>query len=202
MTRETDCVMSVAEEIDGLAGVDLTDNEYEIVQSLVRNKYEAYDSEGNLVFKGKQKMFKLKEQFPFVDPDGEELFSISAQGILDVAADYELVDEQTGEPIVVLDNNYSFLDDVWKIRHPKNEALVAEIRLQSKWSEVIRSTVPFGTFLPHKYEITDVDGDHVGVIEGQLGMKDRYEVKIDDDSDIPRDAVVATAMVIDAIENN
>jgi len=193
---------AITEDIDGLAGVDLTDTKYEVEQSLVRNKYEAYDSEGNLVFKGKQKMFKLKEQFPFVDADGEELFTVSAQGIIDTAADYTLLDEQTGEPVVVLDRNWSWLNDVWKIRHPKNEALVATIELQSIGSELIRRFVPMGQFLPHKYEITDVDGNHVGDIEGQLGMKDRYEVTIDDASDVPRDAVVAAAMVIDAIEAN
>lgn len=196
-------VMSaVIEDIDEISGIDLEDDEYEIVQSLVRNKYEASDSDGNVVFKGKQKMFKMKEEFPFVDPDGNDVFSVKAGGILDVAGDYTLTDAQTDEPIVVLDNNYSLFNDVWKIRHPQNEALIATIELQSVVSELIRRFVPMGTFLPHKYEITDVDDEHVGDIEGQLGMKDRYEVTIDDATDVPRDAVVAAACVIDAIEGN
>jgi uncharacterized protein YxjI len=193
---------AVTEDIDEISGVDLDDTEYEVVQSLVRNKYEAYDSDGNLVFKGKQKMFKMKEEFPFVDEDGNELFSVKAGGILDVAGDYTLTDEQTGEPIVVLDNNWSWFNDVWKIRHPQNEALIATIELQSVATELIRRFVPYGGFLPHKYEITDVNEDHVGDIEGQLSMKDRYEISIDDAGDVPRDAVVAAACVIDAIEGN
>jgi len=193
---------AVTEDIDGLSGVDLTDDEYEVVQSLVRNKYEAYDSNGDLVFKGKQKMFKMKEEFPFVDADGEELFTVTAGGILDVAGDYTLTDERTGEPVVVLDHNWSWFNDHWKIRHPKNEALIAEIELQSLAAEFARRFIPYGGFIPHKYEITDVDGNHVGDIEGQLSMKDRYDITIDDASDVPRDAVVAAAMVIDAIEGN
>ncbi|AGN00266.1 hypothetical protein L593_01565 [Salinarchaeum sp. Harcht-Bsk1] len=193
---------AVTDDIDEISGVDLDDDEYEIVQSLVRNKYEAYDSNGDLVFKGKQKMFKMKEEFPFVDANGDELFTVTAGGILDVAGDYTLTDAETGEPIVVLDNNWSFLNDVWKIRHPQNEALVATIELQSVVSELVRRFVPYGTFLPHKYEITDVDDDHVGDIEGQLSLKDTYEVSIDDATDVPRDAVVAAACVIDAIEGN
>lgn len=193
---------SVIEDIDGLSGVDLTDDEYEIEQALVRNKYEAYDSGGTLVFKGKQEMFKLKEQFPFVDPDGDELFSVSAEGIFDVAADYTLLDERTDEPVVVLDNEHTFFKDHWKIRHPENEALIAEIKLRSTGAELARRLVPFGGFIPHAYEIIDVDGDHVGSIEGEMSMKDRYTITIDDTSDVPRDAVVAAAMVIDAIEGN
>jgi len=193
---------AVTDDVDGISGVDLTDDEYEVVQSLVRNKYEAHDSNGDLVFKGKQKMFKMKEEFPFVDADGEDLFSVKAGGILDVAGDYTLTDEQTGEPVVVLDHNWSWFNDHWKIRHPKNEALIAEIELQSLAAELARRFVPYGGFIPHKYEITDVDGDHVGDIEGQFSMKDRYDITIDDANDVPRDAVVAAAMVIDAIEGN
>lgn len=193
---------SVIEDIDGLSGVDLTDDEYEIEQSLVRNKYEAHDSEGNVVFRGKQEMFKLKEQFPFVDPDGEELFTVSAEGILDTAGDYTLVDDRTEEPVVSLDRKYSWFNDHWKIRHPRNEALIAEIELESTVAELARRFVPFGGFIPHKYEIRDVDGNRIGSIEGQMSMKDRYTITIEDTSDVPRDAVVAAAMVVDAIEGN
>jgi len=193
---------SVIEDVDGLSGVDLIDDEYEIEQSLVRNKYEAYDSEGTLVFKGKQKMFKLKEQFPFVDADGEDLFTVSAEGILDTAGDYTLVDDRRDEPVVSLDRDYSWFNDHWKIRHPKNEALIAEIELKSTVTEVARRFVPFAGFIPHKYEIRDVDGNQIGAIEGQMSMKDRYTITVEDTSDVPRDAVVAAAMVIDAIEGN
>jgi hypothetical protein len=56
--------------------------------------------------------------------------------------------------------------------------------------------------IPHKYEITDVDGGHVGKITGQLSLKDRYDIIVDNASDVPKEPVVAAAMVIDAIQGN
>ena len=46
------------------------------------------------------------------------------------------------------------------------------------------------------------DGDHVGSIEGQFSLRDTYEISIDDASDVPKEPVVAAAMVIDAIQGN
>ncbi|PSQ35467.1 hypothetical protein BRD05_04945, partial [Halobacteriales archaeon QS_9_70_65] len=65
-----------------------------------------------------------------------------------------------------------------------------------------RNNLPLGELIPHKYEITDADGGHVGRIEGQLSVRDRYEITIDDASSVPKEAVVAAAMVIDAIQGN
>jgi hypothetical protein len=43
-----------------IARLDLSDDSYVVVQSLIRNKYRAEDSRGNVVLRGKQKMFTLK----------------------------------------------------------------------------------------------------------------------------------------------
>jgi len=65
-----------------------------------------------------------------------------------------------------------------------------------------RHYLPLGGIIPHEYEITDQHGDHVGTIEGQISLKDRYEITIDDASDVPKEPIVAAAMVIDAIQGN
>jgi uncharacterized protein YxjI len=67
---------------------------------------------------------------------------------------------------------------------------------------VLRNVLPFGYLIPHKYEITDTNGDHVGSIEGQFSFRDTYEISIDDASDVPKEPVIAAAMVIDAIQGN
>ncbi|EMA51046.1 LURP-one-related/scramblase family protein [Halococcus salifodinae] len=187
---------------DSLVGIELTGDEYRVVQSLFRNKYRAYDSAGELVLQGKQKMLKMKEEFPFVGPDGDPVFTVKAGGILDVAGNYTLTDDATGEPVVVLDENYTLLTDRWKLRDPDTESVIAEITSQSTLVEALRYFSDVFSILPHKYEITDADGDHVGSIEGKLSLKDEYVVRIDDASDVPKEAIVAAAMVIDAIEGN
>jgi uncharacterized protein YxjI len=186
-------------EIDA---IDLTDDTYTVEQNLIRNKYRAYDADDEVVLRAKQKLFKLKEEFPFVDADGTDAFTVKAGGMLDIAGNYVIHDSGTGEELVVLDNDFSYFQDTWRIRDPDGGQEIARIDSRGAAITLIRKLVPFGAFLPHKYEITDAAGDHVGSIEGRLAVKDRYDIVLDDTSEVPREPVVASAMVIDAIQGN
>ncbi|MFC7097271.1 LURP-one-related/scramblase family protein [Halobaculum marinum] len=192
----------MSERTYDIAGIDLSDDRYTVVQSLVRNKYRAEDAAGNVVLRGKQKMLKLKEEFPFVDADGDPVFRVKAAGMLDVAGNYVLTDSQTDEELVILDNDYSILQDTWTVRDAETGARLAQIDSRGAAVTVARNVLPFGAWIPHKYEITDADGDHVGSIEGQFSLADTYEITVDDASDVPKEPVVAAAMVIDAIQGN
>ncbi|QLH79772.1 hypothetical protein HZS55_21830 [Halosimplex rubrum] len=185
-----------------ITGIELGDDSYTVEQSLIRNKYKAMDAAGNVVLRGKQKMLKMKEEFPFTDGNDNEVFTVKAGGIIDVAGNYVLSDAQTGEDLVVLDNDYSLLQDTWKIRDARDESKLAEINSRGALVTMARNLVPFGGWIPHKYEITDLDGNHVGSIDGQFSLKDRYEITIDDASSVPKEPIVAAAMVIDAIQGN
>ncbi|WP_247003747.1 LURP-one-related/scramblase family protein [Halosolutus gelatinilyticus] len=185
-----------------IQGIELTDDRYTVEQSLIRNKYRALDAVGDVVLQGKQKMFKMKEEFPFVDGDGNEVFTVKAGGIIDVAGNYVLSDAQTGEDLVVLDNDFSFFQDTWIVRDATTEEKLAEINSRGAVVTLARNVVPFGGWIPHKYEITDREGGHVGSISGQFSLRDRYEIVIDDASTVPKEPIVAAAMVIDAIQGN
>jgi uncharacterized protein YxjI len=185
-----------------ISGLDLTDDQYTVVQSLVRSKYRAMDAAGNVVLRGKQKMFKMKEEFPFTDGDGNDVFTVTAGGIIDVAGNYVLSDAGTGEDLVILDNDYSALQDTWTVRDAETEAALAKIDSRGAMTTIARNVLPFGELIPHRYEITDASGAHVGTIDGQFSLKDTYEITIDDASDVPKEAVIAAAMVIDAIQEN
>lgn len=185
-----------------ISGLDLTDDQYTVVQSLVRSKYRAMDAAGNVVLRGKQKMFKMKEEFPFTDGDGNDVFTVTAGGIIDVAGNYVLSDAGTGEDLVILDNDYSALQDTWTVRDAETEAALAKIDSRGAMTTIARNVLPFGELIPHRYEITDASGAHVGTIDGQFSLKDTYEITIDDASDGPKEAVIAAAMVIDAIQEN
>jgi uncharacterized protein YxjI len=186
----------------GFSTVDLSGTTYTVEQSLVRDKYAAYDGDGNLVLRAKQKLFKLKEEFPFVDADGNEVFTVKAGGILDIAGNYAIFDAATGERVAVLDNDFSVFRDVWTIRDGDTDATLAKITSRGALVTLARNVLPFGALIPHKYEITDGSGRHVGNIDGQLSLRDTYDIVIDDAGTVPRDAVVAAAMVIDAIQGN
>ena len=185
-----------------ISGIELTDNSYTVEQSIIRNKYKAMDAAGNVVLRGKQKMFKLKEKFPFVDADGNDVFEVNAGGIVDIAGNYILTDAQTGEEVVVLDNDFSIMQDTWTIRDPETGESLAQIDSRGALYFLARNLLPFGEWIPHKYEISDGSGRHVGDIDGQFSLKDRYEITIDDASNVPKEPIIAAAMVIDAIQGN
>ncbi|MFW5918685.1 MAG: LURP-one-related/scramblase family protein [archaeon] len=185
-----------------ISGIDLSDTSYTVEQSLVRNKYEARDASGNTVLSAKQKLFRAKEEFPFTDADGNVVFTVKASGIIDVAGDYVLTDSQTGEDLVVLDNDFSIFRDTWTIRDAADRRVLAEINSRGAMMTLLRRYVPFGGLIPHKYEITDSDGGHVGSIDGQLSLRDTYQITLDDTSEVPKEPIVAAAMVIDAIQDH
>ncbi|NUB90476.1 hypothetical protein HTZ84_15620 [Haloterrigena sp. SYSU A558-1] len=186
-----------------IQGIELVDDRYTVEQGFVRNKYKALDAGGDTVLEGKQKMFKMKDEFPFTDGEGNEVFTVNAGGIIDVAGNYVLSDAQTGENLVVLDNDYSLLQDTWTIRDATTEEKLAEINSRGGLVTLARNIVPFGGWIPHKYEITDASGAHVGSISGRLfSLRDRYDITIDDASTVPKEPIVAAAMVIDAIQGN
>ena len=191
---------SESDEYD-ISTVDLSDDRYEVKQSLVRNKYTVRDSAGNVVLRGKQKMFKLKEEFPFVTGDGEDAFSVKAGGIIDVGGNYAIVDAGTGEEVVVWDEDYSLFVENWTIRDPDTGEALATIESKNKLLSGLRHLVGAANLIPNKYEIFDADGGHVGDIEGQFSMRDAYTVTVDDASDVPKEAVVAAACILDALEN-
>ena len=184
-----------------ISTVDFDDDRYEVKQSLVRNKYAVSDSAGDVVLRGKQKLFKLKEEFPFVTGDGEDAFSVKAGGIVDIGGNYAIVDAGTGEEVVVLDEDYSLFVENWTIRDPETGEALATIKSKNKLLSGLRHLVGAANLIPNKYEIFDAEGGHVGDIEGEFSMRDTYAVTIDDASDVPKEAVIAAACILDALEN-
>ncbi|MGQ3328398.1 hypothetical protein [Halorubrum sp. FL23] len=184
-----------------ISTVDLDGDRYEVTQSMVRNKYTVHDGAGDIVLRGKQKLFKLKEEFPFVTGDGDDAFSVKAGGIMDIAGNYAITDAGTGEEVVVLDEDYSLFMENWTIRDPETGEALATIRSKNKLLAALRHLVGAANLVPNKYEIFDADGDHVGDIEGKFSLRDAYTVTIDDASDVPKEAVIASACILDALEN-
>ncbi|MUV85118.1 hypothetical protein GJ631_00605 [Natronomonas sp. CBA1123] len=184
-----------------ISTVDLDDDRYEVKQSMIRNKYVVRDSDGDVVLRGKQKMFKLKEEFPFVTGDDEDAFSVKAGSIMDIAGNYTITDSGTGEDVVVLDEDYSLFVENWTIRDPDTGETLATIKSKNKLLSALRHLFSAANLVPNKYEIFDADGGHVGDIEGKFSMRDAYTVTIDDASDIPKEAVITAACILDALEN-
>ncbi|WP_254537163.1 LURP-one-related/scramblase family protein [Halomarina litorea] len=186
---------------DVIGGLDLSADDYVIKQSLVRSKYAVTDGDGNPVLKGKKKRFKIKEEFPFTNPQGDVVFRIKARNILDVAGNYELVDEESGEPFAVIEKEYTLFKHVYNIRDPDGRML-ARIESESAVVMALKSFSDIVSILPHSYSITGPDGEHIGSISERLSLRDIFDVHVGDTGDAPREAIVAAAITIDALEED
>lgn len=201
-TEETDTSAEVGDEDrDVIGGIDLSDDEYVVTQAWIRSKYKVEDSSGNVVLRGKKKRFKMKEDFPFKTPDGDVAFRVKAQNIMDVAGDYNLVDEASGETFAVIQKEFTLFQHVYRIRSPDGD-LWATIESESAAVMALKSYVGILSILPHSYTITDGSGSEIGTIEERFSLRDKYDVSLGDTGDVPREAIMAAAVAIDALEEN
>lgn len=189
-----------------IAGLGLSGTQYTVEQTgqdkNFRPEYEARDVTGDTIFRCTYNMYEEKDTFPFVNADGDALFTVEASGTWDIAGDYLLTDSCTGENLVVLDNDLSLLQDTWRIRDAEDGSLLAEINSRGGLVTVGRKLLPLGQFIGHTFEITDPEGDAVGTIESGFAIHDQYEITISDSSSAPVDAIVAATVVVDAIQGN
>ena len=184
---------------DYLKGIDFTSENYTVKQRFIRNKYEIFSGD-QLILKAKQDLFKLKEKFPFVNEKGEEVFTIKAEQMLDIAGDYTIVDSVTGEEKAVLSKKFTFLKQVWKVKSTDGRVL-AKIESRSSLVELLRSLSDIMSLIPHKYSIEDGKGRQIGSIKGRFSLRDTYDVHVEKDVE-GREAIIASAVTIDALEGN
>ena len=189
-----------------ISSLGLSGTEYTVEQTGTdknfRPEYEARDVTGETIFRCTHEMYEGNDTFPFVDTDGTELFTVEATGNWDIAGDYLLTDGQTGEDLVVLDNDVSLLQDTWRIRDAEDESILATINSRGALYTLGRKLLPAGQWIGHSFEITDSEGSSVGTVESGFAVFDRYEVTIRDRSSVPAGPIVAATVVIDAIQEN
>lgn len=190
----------------GITGLGLSGSQYTVEQTgqdeNLRPEYEARNVAGDTIFRCTYNMYEGKDTFPFVDQEGNNLFSVEAKGTLDIAGDYVLTDTHTGEDFVVFDNDVSLLQDTWRIRDAGDGSLLAEINSRGGLIAVGRKLLPVGQFIGRRFDVTDTDGNAVGTIESDFAIRDEYEITISDRSSIPIDPILVGTVVIDAIQAN
>lgn len=186
---------------DVLKRVDLTDDRYTVKQRVFRNKYNVYDSRGEHLLTAKQKLLKMKEEFPFTDPDGNPVFTIKAQNLLDIAGDYTLTETSSDDVLAVLSKNFTLFVHKWEIKDSDGN-VQAVIRNKNKMLQVLRGFSDILSFIPHSYVIETPDGEQIGEIKGKFSLRDTYEIHIEDAKTMPKESLVAAAIAVDALEGN
>ncbi len=183
-------------DVNSIGGVDLSKETYRVEQSLVRDHYEVYDGDGELLLRAARK-FQPHRTVPFVDTDGREVFSIEPGNVDD---DFFIMPADSDSPLAILERNTTLLQRAWNIRHGSNERLVASIESREAVVEFFRYYVPLLGVLPHTYIIKDADGKEIGTLSGQLTLSDSYELDVETPENIDREALVAAAISVDALD--
>lgn len=191
-----------------ISAITLSGSQYTVEQTgrdeNFRPEYEARDVTGDTIFRTTYQMYQGEDEFPFLDDNGDETCRVKAIDTWDIAGDYLLTDSQTQTDLVVLDNDFSLLQDTWRIRDADDRSVLAEINSRGGLMTLGRKLLPFGQALAHKYEITDSEENPVGSIEGEFALfdQDQYEITLTDTSSVPTGPIVIGAIVIDAIQGN
>lgn len=189
-----------------IAALGLSSTQYTVEQTGTdknfRPEYEAKNVTGDTIFHCTHKMYEETDTFPFVGPDGTELCTVEATGSWDIAGDYLLTDDQTGQELVILDNDLSLFQDTWRIRDAQDGSLLAEINSRGTLFTVGRKILPVGQWIGHKFEITDGEDDSVGTIASDFAVFDQYAIAISDPSSVPIGPILTATVVIDAIQGN
>ncbi len=185
---------------DALSRIDFTDNNYTVKQKAIRNAYKVFDSSGEEVLRTKQKLFKMKEEFPFTDPEGNEVFTVKAENIMDIAGDYAITDSGTGEKVAVLKKDFTLLIHSWRICDENGDEF-AKVQSRGKIFGLARAITSLAELLPHKYTIENNEGEQIGVIKGKFSIRDRYEIELEEGVE-NKESLLAAAVTIDALEGN
>lgn len=185
---------------NALSRIDFSDNKYVLKQKAVRNAYKLYDSDENEILNTKQKLLKMKEEFPFNDSDGNEVFTVKAEQVMDIAGDYAITDSGTGEKIAVLKKEFSILVHKWRVQDAEGND-IALIQSRGKFVGLMRSLSDIAQLFPHRYTIENAEGEQIGTIQGKFSLRDRYEIELDEEIE-NKESILAAAVTIDALEGN
>lgn len=192
------------------SGFDLADNYYRIKQQLLLTRYSVFDQSDEKILKAKAKILSIKTNIPFLRPDQEEpVFRVVAARFPNVSNNYKVKDEQNDDVMSVLDRKRTLLNQVWRIRDPQDNSIVATIQNESTMLQFLRSyggMVPIVPNLfalaPHTYSITDVNDNQIGELEGELSIRDEYELNLEDSGQLDRKDMISSIIAIDALEGN
>lgn len=164
--------------------------------------FHVYDPAGNVVGFSEQKAFKLKEDIRvFADVrKSKELLTIRARQIIDFSAAYDVVDTAEGRKVGAARRKgwSSILRDSWELLD-ENDRPVAHLQEDSATLALVRRFLT--NLIPQRYHLR-ADGERqVAVLRQRFNpFVLKLDVEIDRDCPIDRRLVLATAVLLAAIE--
>jgi hypothetical protein len=142
-------------------------------------KLRFYNLQGQLVFFGEQKMFKLKEDIRLYSDEtkNQELLNIQARQILDYSAYYDVIDSQYLTKIGGFRRKgfRSMIRDEWEVFD--NQDVFIGVLTEDSLSRALVRRLLLGTLLPQKYNLT-LGNECLAGYKQRFNIF-RYELEID-----------------------
>lgn len=165
--------------------------------------FHIYDPQGNVAFYSSLKAFKLREEIRLFASEAmqEELLSIRARQILDIAAVYDVVDSRTGEKVGAVKRKglKSILKDEWILMDTADN----EIGMITEDSMALALVRRFLTnLIPQTFQGT-VNGKDVCVFKQNFNpfvLKVNLDFSPDKTGELDRRLGIAAAVLLCAIE--
>lgn len=164
--------------------------------------FHVYDTQGNVIFYGKQKAFKLKEDFRIYSDETEsrELLKIKTPKILDIAATYYISDSSTDEVIGAVKRKglKSIVKDEW-IFLSKQEQPIGKLKEKSALMALLSRLI---NLIPQKYIIVTNDGKVLAEFKQHFNIFIlKYTLSIlDDNPVIDKRLIIAMGILLAGIE--
>ncbi len=147
--------------------------------------------------------FKAREKLDAYATDGQRMFALQAQQLLDVGGRY-VVTDAAGERIGELRKLFleSLVRSTWEVWDGTG-ALVATVRERSALLAVTRrliDAVPLP--IPYHFDLSGPDGAPIGTFRRLRTVRDRYALELtgDPDRSIDRRLALALAVALDALQ--
>jgi uncharacterized protein YxjI len=173
------------------------------VFTLLGGKFHIYNRDGELVGFSKQKAFKLKEDIRvFTDESMEQpLLAIAARSIIDFSACYDVSDSKTGQKIGALRRKgfASLIRDEWEMLDAQDNP-ISKLREDSTSMALVRRFVPMGNLIPQKFVLGDETNQYAEMRTHFNPFVHRMTVTINADCPFPPLLVLASAVLLVAIE--
>ncbi|MEK6321236.1 MAG: hypothetical protein AABN33_06080 [Acidobacteriota bacterium] len=175
------------------------------VFKLFGGAFHVYDPAGQVVLFASMKAFKLKEDIRLYASEDmhAELLLIQARRVLDISAEYDVTDSQTGEKVGVLKRKglKSMVRDEWIVMDPMDQPIGA-IREDSTAMALIRRFIPFAGLIPQQYD-GEIRGTPVCTFKQNFNpfvMKISLDFSADVNRLLDRRLGLAAAVLLCAIE--
>lgn len=166
--------------------------------------FHIYDNQERVIGFCKQKAFKLKEDLRIYTDESaqKESIRIGSRSIIDFGATYDVYESGSGAKIGVLKRHglKSMIRDEWTVMTPSENPL-GRILEDSAPKAIARRVVPFANLIPQVYECTNLTGNKCATLATHFNLfVYRLTVKINPSSSIPPLLVLASGILIAAIE--